>query len=121
MVAPAPSKETQDEAMKIASATKKPGQTKEQTRLIAQGIEKGIALYKKQQKAKARERDKERKKLIKQKAAENDGAMVGEQVINEANVRSSSVRDSSTSLTPWILLGLSWAGFAYYLFWNNAI
>lgn len=44
---PVPSLETQTEAMKIAKATQKPGQTKEQTKLIAQGIEKGIAQYKK--------------------------------------------------------------------------
>ncbi|MEF1163713.1 DUF2956 family protein, partial [Vibrio parahaemolyticus] len=43
---PVPSLETQTEAMKIAKATQKPGQTKEQTKLIAQGIEKGIAQYK---------------------------------------------------------------------------
>ncbi|MBT0328128.1 DUF2956 family protein, partial [Vibrio campbellii] len=49
-VAPVPSQETQTEAMKIAKSTQKPGQTKEQTKLIAQGIEKGIAQYKKQQK-----------------------------------------------------------------------
>ena len=36
---PAPSQETQAEAMRIAKSTQKPGQTKEQTKLIAQGIE----------------------------------------------------------------------------------
>lgn len=36
------SPETQQEAMKIARANQKPGQTKEQTQLIAQGIQKGI-------------------------------------------------------------------------------
>ncbi|GIU31812.1 hypothetical protein TUM4433_23950 [Shewanella schlegeliana] len=40
------SNETKTEAMKVAKATQKPGQTKEQTKLIAQGIEKGIAEYK---------------------------------------------------------------------------
>jgi hypothetical protein len=59
------SEETHAEAMKIAKSTQKPGQTKEQTKLVAQGIEKGIAEYKKQQKAKARERDKQRKKDLK--------------------------------------------------------
>ena len=34
------SPETQQEAMKIARANQKPGQTKEQTQLIAQGIRK---------------------------------------------------------------------------------
>ncbi len=57
-----PSEQTQQEAMGIAKATQKPGQTKEQTKLIAQGIEKGIALYKKQQKEKSRQADKAKKK-----------------------------------------------------------
>ena len=35
------SPETQQEAMKVARANQKPGQTKEQTQLIAQGIQKG--------------------------------------------------------------------------------
>jgi len=38
--------------LKIARGTQRPAQTKEQTRLIAQGIQKGIELYKKQQKKK---------------------------------------------------------------------
>ena len=41
------SPETQQEAMKIARANQKPGQTKEQTQLIAQGIQKGD-VYKRQ-------------------------------------------------------------------------
>ncbi|MBR9728725.1 DUF2956 domain-containing protein [Shewanella intestini] len=61
------SSETQQQAMRVAKATQKPGQTKEQTKLIATGIEKGIAEYKKQQKVKARERDKHRKQQLKQK------------------------------------------------------
>ncbi|WP_438883914.1 DUF2956 family protein, partial [Bacillus cereus group sp. BC317] len=52
-----PSPQTQQEAQAIAKASQKPGQTKEQTKLIAQGIEKGIALYKKQQKEKSRQAD----------------------------------------------------------------
>jgi hypothetical protein len=51
-----------EEALRMARATQTPGQTKEQTKLIARGIEKGVALYKQQQKDKARERDKARKK-----------------------------------------------------------
>ena len=44
------SPETRNEAMKIARGNQRPGQTKEQTRLIAQGIQKGIEQYKKQHK-----------------------------------------------------------------------
>ncbi len=51
-----------DEAEKIANATQAPGQTKNETRLISQGIAKGIEAYKKQEKAKNRERSKNEKK-----------------------------------------------------------
>ena len=107
---PTPSPETQNEAMKIAKATQKPGQSKEQTKLIAQGIEKGIALYKKQQKVKARDRDKERKKQIKVKNA-------GEQSQQAAREVVVSHSDSThTSSLPWVLLVLSWLGFAAFYF-----
>jgi len=52
----------QEEALSVAKSIQVPGQTKEQTQIIAKGIEKGIALYKQQHKAKVRERDKARKK-----------------------------------------------------------
>jgi hypothetical protein len=63
----------QEEALKVARSIQKPGQTKEQTKLVAQGIAKGIELYKKQQSAKARERDKVRKKALKLKQVESTG------------------------------------------------
>lgn len=66
----------QDEALAVARSIQKPGQTKEQTRLIAQGIAKGMEQYKRQQSAKARERDKARKRQEKARqisqAAEGD-------------------------------------------------
>jgi len=58
-----PSQQTQDEAMAIAKGTQRPGQVKEQTRLIAQGIQTGIDQYKKQQKSKTRELDKKHKQI----------------------------------------------------------
>ena len=57
---------SQDEAMRIALGTQRPGQTKDQTKLIAQGIHKGIEQYKKQQNAKARDLDKKLKKVNRQ-------------------------------------------------------
>ena len=60
---PAISAETKEEALKIAKATQKPEQTKEQTRLIAMGIQKGIDQYKKQQKTKARDLDRRLKTI----------------------------------------------------------
>lgn len=62
---PEASSSIQEEALAMARRVQKPGQTKEQTRLIAQGIAKGIELYKRQQSAKAREGDKTRKRLEK--------------------------------------------------------
>ncbi|MFT7141436.1 MAG: hypothetical protein ACI9B8_003873, partial [Sulfitobacter sp.] len=59
------SNESQAEALKLAKGIQRPEQTKAQTKLIAQGIEKGIAEFKKQQKALARDRDKHRKKELK--------------------------------------------------------
>ncbi|BCV55292.1 MAG: DUF2956 domain-containing protein [Shewanella algae] len=108
---PAISNETQTEAMRMAKATQKAGQTKEQTRLIAQGIEKGIAEYKKQQKAKARERDKARKQELRQKNRlqhdSDDSADAAEITPSHA--------PKWLLWFPWILLGLSWLGFALYL------
>ncbi|MCG9731174.1 DUF2956 domain-containing protein [Shewanella sp. Isolate13] len=98
------SNETKAEAMKVAKATQKPGQTKEQTKLIAQGIEKGIAEYKKLQKGKARERDKARKQEVKAKARET------------SEQDHSNIEDRASSpYLPWGLLTLSWIGFITYL------
>lgn len=106
-----PSPETQQEAKKIAKATQKPGQTKEQTKLIAQGIEKGIALYKKQQKAKARDRDKERKKQLKQKHVDT--------VSTNDVTETVELVSTSRNLLPWGLLIVSWVGFAAYILSNQ--
>lgn len=105
-----PSPQTQQEAMSIAKATKKPGQTKEQTKLIAQGIEKGIALYKKQQKEKNRQADKARKKVLKDKspsALEDDNT----HITDDDSVTTTS---RYLILLPWALLVASWLGFATF-------
>jgi hypothetical protein len=99
------SNETKNKALRVAKATQKPGQTKEQTKLIALGIEKGIAEYKKQQKSQAREKDKARKQEIKAKSRDSEQT-------NEVQIVDSN---SNSSKLPWVLLLLSWAGFAAYL------
>ncbi len=99
------SDETQQQAMQVAKATQRPGQTKEQTKLIAQGIAKGIAEYKKQHKQKARQADKAKKRNVKAKQAQVEAPEM------EASVESTN----STSKLPWILLVVSWVGFAAYL------
>ena len=101
--------ESQQEAMKIAKATQKPAQTKEQTKLIVQGIEKGITLYKKQQKEKAREADKLKKKTQRQKQRNSASSEPKEDKIQQENITKKPNKN-----LPWILLAVSWAGFIYY-------
>ncbi len=93
-----------EEAMAIARGTQKPGQTKEQTRLIAQGIQKGIALYKKQQAEKKRELDRKIKKAV---AASHETASV--EVAAE-------IKPGRVNKLVWALLFLSWFCFAIYFF-----
>ena len=101
--------ESQQEALKIAKATQKPAQTKEQTKLIAQGIEKGITLYKKQQKERAGEADKVKKKTQRQKQNNSASATLEEKKIQQENITT-----ETNKTLPWILLAVSWAGFIYY-------
>jgi len=101
-----PSPQTQEEAVKIAKSIQRPAQTKEQTKLIAQGIQQGIDLYKRQQKEKARELNKQRKKLAKQKAQEAEPT--------DANVEHIIVYQQHW--LPWALLILTWGVGGIYLF-----
>ena len=96
------SEQTQSEAMGIAKSAQTPAQSKEQTKLIAQGIAKGIDLYKKQQKAKQRELNKALKKAKQPPQAENTEDPAQPQT-------------SSANWLPWTLLGLSWLGFAIFV------
>ncbi|WP_117235162.1 DUF2956 domain-containing protein [Vibrio maerlii] len=107
-----PSQETQQEAMKIAKATQKPGQTKEQTKLIAQGVEKGIALYKKQQKQKSREADKAKKKASRLKAVQS----VEREANDQPQIPANNEENKASNMLPWVLLVASWVGFAAYFF-----
>jgi hypothetical protein len=94
--------EAQKQALVAAKGTQKPGQSKEQTKLIAQGIAKGIAEYKKQQSRKSREREKLQKAKSRQQ--------------NQAELAPSQPESPSKmySKLPWILLLLSWVVFAVY-------
>ena len=100
------SPETHDESLKIAKAIQRPGQTKEQTKLIAQGIQKGIELHKKQQKEKSRELNKKLKQVkgkLNQFDENPEGKPDAEIIYRQ-------------SFLAWILLLLSWGGFAAYFF-----
>jgi len=93
--------------MRIARGTQRPGQTKEQTKLVAQGIQKGIEQYKKQQSAKARELDRKLKKVNQQLASpEAHEIEVPDKVVYRQH------------WLPWVLLVLSWLAMAaYWLVW----
>jgi len=99
-----PSQQTQEDALKIARATQRPAQTKEQTRLIAQGIQKGIDLYKKQQKEKARDLNRKLKKISgqKQPAIESDDHEIQQSIVYRQH------------WLPWFLLLLTWLGVGIY-------
>ena len=96
-----PSPQTQEEALKIAKGIQRPAQTKEQTKLIAQGIQQGIDLYKKQQKEKARELSRIRKKLSSQK----------EQPLEQDK---QEIIVYQQHWLPWLLLLLTWLGMGIY-------
>jgi hypothetical protein len=94
-----------DEALRIAQGTQRPGQAKEQTKLIAQGIQKGIEQYRKQQNARTRELDKKRKKANQQATpADAHEIKIQEKVVYRQH------------WLPWILLVLTWVAVAVYWF-----
>mgnify|MGYP000423827576 CR=1 FL=1 len=98
------SNEIQEQALKVAKGTQRPNQTKEQTKLISHGIEKGIAEYKKQQNKKARERDKVRKAKL-------------NIPVDKHKPEISEVTNSGINRLPWALLIISWIGFySWYLY-----
>ncbi len=90
------SEKSKDDAMKIARGTQRPGQTKEQTKLIAQGIQKGIEIYKKKHGEKARELNK---KLHKASASAASGKTSTEQNNRGQRAIFSNIRNNC-SLTP---------------------
>jgi hypothetical protein len=99
------SSESQAEALKLAKGIQRPKQTKAQTKLIAQGIEKGITEFKKQQKVLARDRAKHRKKELKASARDSVDT-------SEKNIESTSnVTYRLLIGLPWLLLAASWAYF----------
>ena len=98
------SQQTQEEALKLTRGTQRPAQTKEQTRLIAQGIQKGIDLYKKKQKEKARDLNRKLKKIssLKEQSIESDDHEILECIVYRQH------------WLPWLLLFLTWLGVGIY-------
>lgn len=90
------SSDSQDEADTITKEIQKPSQTKDQSKLISQGIQKGIELYKKKENAKHREYDENQKQLKKQSNLSVD---VEIEKIVKVQAR-----------MPWVLLIITWIG-----------
>ena len=98
------SEQTKEDALSIARGTQKPGQSKDQTKLIAQGIQKGIDQYKKRNKEKARDLDK---KLNKLKSVD---------IANElSSIEPNQTEINKSNKLPWVLLLVSWLCFSAYL------
>jgi len=97
-----------DKALNIAQGIKQVSQTKAQTKLVAQGIGKGIELYKKQLNKKQRDIDKSKKKELRNKASiESD--------IGQANPSQNNTFFTQANIA-WGLLLLSWLFFIVYFF-----
>lgn len=96
------SDETVAEAMRLTRATQVPGQSKEQTQLIANGIQKGIAEYKRSQKAKQRAK----KQLLRQNSRVTESPASMEETADEPVVQPSRL----LRWLPWGLLALTWCG-----------
>ena len=93
-----------EDAAQMAKTVAKPGQSKEQTKLIEMGIRKGIQEYKKRQKALQREQDKLKKKTVKEKVhSQDERIQLAIEEFQQANKWSNRL--------PWVLLLLSWVGF----------
>ncbi|MFM8333752.1 MAG: DUF2956 family protein [Candidatus Methylumidiphilus sp.] len=110
----------QEEALRVAKSVQTPGQTKEQTKLIAKGIEKGIALYKQQQKAKAREFDKARKKALRQKSADAGAADAADEA-SEFAPPSSSAQPALYAASAVFALAALFHVLRYWLGWRLSL
>ena len=102
-------------AMEIAQGIQRPGQSKDETKLIARGIEKGIAQYKKRMGAKERDLDKRIKQL---ERATSTALAAGHDSDAPSAHDAQAVRDKQHWL-PWVLLLATWllgiAGAALWL------
>ncbi|HTF95499.1 MAG TPA: DUF2956 family protein [Cellvibrio sp.] len=92
------------EAQKIANSVKMEGQTPIETKAIANGIQRGMEMFLRQQSEKVRDLDK-RSKKVKQLANQ-----LAQPV--QANEVEEKVDTHKQPLLPWMLLGISWLLFA---------
>jgi len=91
------------EALKIANTIKTEGQTTVETKAIANGIQRGMELFLRQQSEKTRDLDK-RSKKVKQLAAQLTQNKSADEKEDRTDVQTSSK-------LPWVLLAASWVLF----------
>lgn len=107
--APAKSKQKKDardiraDALKIANTIKTEGQTTVETKAIANGIQRGMELFLRQQSEKTRELDKRTKK-VKQLTTK----LTQDKSTNE---KEEMVIVQTSPRLPWVLLAVSWVMF----------
>ncbi len=93
------------EALKIVNTIKTEGQTPVETKAIANGIQRGMEMFLRQQSEKSRELDKRTKK-VKQLANQ-----LAQQQNSDTNSEEVDAVATNSSALPWILLGISWVLF----------
>jgi hypothetical protein len=91
------------EALKIANSIKIEGQTPVETKAIANGIQRGMELFLRQQSEKTRDLDK-RVKKVKQLSTQ----LTQQKTVEE---KEDDINTQTQSHLPWILLALSWGLF----------
>jgi len=91
------------EALKITNTIKTEGQTPVETKAIANGIQRGMEMFLRQQSEKTRELDK-RVKKVKQ---------LSHQLTQQktADEKEETINTQTNSRLPWVLLALSWGLF----------
>lgn len=99
------------EASRIANAIQQPGQSREESRAIRAGLQQGMEMWLRQQNQRSRELDKRAKKIRTALPASSQ-ADKPEVAVKEA--RGWNAGGLFAVYLPWILLVLSWAGFAVY-------
>jgi hypothetical protein len=108
------------EALRVAKKIQVEGQTKEETKRIAKGIAKGIELYKRQESAKGRERDKQRKRDMKVQASRSESTGVLEA---DHSPSSRWLKSQMASVIGWCLIALMGVGLTILdtpLQWNGS-